>query len=120
PGEPPQYTIQSHPVAWRTLIAVTESLGRDRIFGAHEDGYVFELDRGNRFDDQPIKAFLVLVADSQGAPYAKKRYSDGLIFGSTSGFAQFTLCSSGDNTQPDPANSFPQFFGNANGPATAD
>jgi hypothetical protein len=118
PGEAPQYTIQSHPVAWRTLIAVTESLGRDRVFGAHDDGYVYELDRGNRFDDQSIKGYLVLVADSQEAPHAKKRFSDGLIHGSAVDYASFTMCSSGDNTAPNPANSFQQYFGDKSAKAT--
>jgi hypothetical protein len=120
PGEPPQYTIQSHPIAWRTLIAVTESLGRDRVFGASEDGYVFELDRGNRFDDQAITAWLVLVADSQGAPASKKRYTDGLIHGSVVDYASFSMCSSGDNSPPDPANSLPQYFGDQNAAATGE
>src|SRR5690606_10413637 len=119
PGEPVQYTTQTHPQAWDVLCAATESTGRDRIFGSFgTDGYVYELDRGNKFDDDDIDAYIVLSVEDQEAPYRGKVYTDGAVHGSAYDWATFSLSRGEDYAAPDKTIKVDQVFGASDADAT--
>lgn len=48
--------------------------GRERIFGAGSDGYVYELDKGASFDGTDIDAHLLMVFNYMKSPYIRKRF----------------------------------------------
>ena len=114
-GENPQFTIQKYfnganALTWDVVEAFTETTGRDRIFGATADGTgnVYELERSNTFNGNPIPAYCVLVPDhvpdSTGlTPWMNKGYSDLHIYGSGQDYATFLMSRSGNydalNTQ---------------------
>jgi hypothetical protein len=105
-GENPQFTIQNYtnasgqPLTWDVVQAFTESLGRDRIFGATADGtgIVYELERGNSFDGAPINAYAVLVPDTLQSPFLNKQFSSLNVFGQAQDYATFTISRSVDYT----------------------
>lgn len=96
---PPQFTIQNYTTStgtaltWDVVQAFTESLGRDRIFGATADGngFVYELERANSFNGAPITATVTLVPDVMQTPYANKEFSGITVFGQAQDYASFTL-----------------------------
>ena len=111
-NENPQFTIQNYvtglgrmnmlpsgqPLTWDVVQAFTESLGRDRIFGATADGtgWVYELERANSFNGAAITAFATLVPDTAQTPYLNKEFKGINIFGQAQDYATFTLSRSAD------------------------
>jgi hypothetical protein len=120
PGEPPQFTIQEFPDAFDVVLAATESAGRDRLFGACGDGYVFEFDRGNRFDDAAIAWSVTLTTDDQKLAFVTKSFTDAHVHGSVVGYGAFGMSTATNYDAPNPAVSYPQTFGDASLAAAVD
>lgn len=107
-GENPQFTIQNYtnaagsPMTWDVIEAFTESLGRDRIFGATADGTgnVFEVDRGNSFNGAAIAAHVTLVPDTGQVAYQNKKFSGINVFGQAQDYGLFNLSRSAGYVTP--------------------
>lgn len=119
-GEMPQYTIQTYyhadavtPLTWDVVTAGVETNGRDRLFGATNDGtgYVYEIDRGYSFDGAAITGFAELVVMDQGAPQQKKEYTDLQVHGIATGYASFNTSRATNYGQPDPSINYANVFG---------
>lgn len=119
-GEMPQYTIQQYyhadgttPLTWDVVTAGTESNGRDRLFGATNDGtgYVYEIDRGYSFDGGLIEGFCVLSVMDQGSPQQKKEYTDYQVYGLATDYATFTVSRAVGYADPDPNKNYTHTFG---------
>ena len=128
-GELPQFTIQYFvradgftPLTWDVVCAGVESNGRDRLFGATNDGtgFVYEIDRGISFDGGNIKAHAVFVADDQKSPYQNKSYVSAQIFGRARDYSTFTMSRTINYGKPDPQITIDQRFGNFDAPATGE
>jgi hypothetical protein len=110
-NEPPQFTIQTYynsagvALTWDVVQAFTESLGRDRIFGATADntGFVYELERANSFNGFPITATASLVPDTAQVAYQNKEFKGIVCYGQAQDYASFTLSRSSDYTVPQQA-----------------
>lgn len=111
-NEPPQFTIQYYyasdgttPVTWDVVQAFTETLGRDRIFGATADGtgWVYELERANSFNGADIVATATLVPDVAQTPYLRKEFRGINVFGQAQDYATFNLSRSNDYNTPQQA-----------------
>lgn len=111
-NEPPQFTIQNYcandgatPLTWDVVQAFTETLGRDRIFGATADGtgWVYELERANSFNGADIVATATLVPDVAQTPYLRKEFRGINVFGQAQDYATFHLSRSNDYNQPQQA-----------------
>lgn len=126
PGRPPQYTMGTYryadgsPRTWDVTLAAVELHGRDRLFGATDDGtgWVFELDRGNSFDGGQIVRSLTLVVEDQKAPATMKQYLDMGAYGTARGYADFTMSRSVNYEYPDPAIFYSHSFGELSNPST--
>ena len=118
-GEMPQYTIQDYanasgnPLTWDVVTSGVESNGRDRLFGATNDGtgYVYEIDRGNSFDGHTIDGHVTLVFDDQRSPFQNKRFTDCQVYGVATDYATFTMSRSVNYGEPDPAIYYTHTFG---------
>ena len=119
-GEMPQYTIQQYyhangttPLTWDVVTAGVESNGRDRLFGATNDGtgYVYEIDRGYSFDGGNIAGYFVMAIDDQRSPAQDKAFPDMHIYGIATDYAAFTMSRSVNYQDPNPTYNYPQQFG---------
>lgn len=128
-GEMPQFTIQYYvhadgttPHTWDVVTAGVESNGRDRLFGATNDGtgYVYEIDSGKSFDGANIEGFATLVIDDQRLPEQDKRYSDITIHGIAQGYATFNVSRSVNYAAVDTAQNYPEVFGSLTAAPTGD
>lgn len=108
-GELPQFTIQQYyhangttPLTWDVVTAGVETNGRDRLFGATNDGtgYVYEIDRGYSFDGGVINAYVTLVVDDQRAPYQNKQFTDCQVYGIATDYATFKMSRAVDYLLP--------------------
>lgn len=119
-GEMPQYTIQQYyhangttPLTWDVVTAGVESNGRDRLFGATNDGtgYVYEIDRGYSFDGGNIVGYFVMAIDDQRSPAQDKAFPDMHIYGIATDYAAFTMSRGVNYQDPNPTYNYPQRFG---------
>ncbi len=119
-GEMPQYTIQQYyhangttPLTWDVVTAGVESNGRDRLFGATNDGtgYVYEIDRGYSFDGGNIAGYFVMAIDDQRSPAQDKAFPDMHIYGIATDYAAFTMSRGVNYQDPNPTYNYPQRFG---------
>ena len=119
-GEMPQYTIQQYyhangttPLTWDVVTAGMESNGRDRLFGATNDGtgYVYEIDRGYSFDGGNIAGYFVMAIDDQRSPAQDKAFPDMHIYGIATDYAAFTMSRGVNYQDPNPTYNYPQRFG---------
>jgi hypothetical protein len=118
-GEMPQFTIQNYtnasgdPLTWDVLTAGVESNGRDRLFGATNDGtgHVYEIDRGYSFDGANIDAYATLVVMDQGSPQQYKEFTDMQVHGKATDYATFTTSRAVNYGEPDPAKRYRNRFG---------
>lgn len=120
-NEEPQFTLQRYNESrsirtWDVVQAFTESLGRDRIFGATNEnsGWVYELERGNTFNGFALSGYAILVPDTAQTPYLNKVFTGINIFGKAQDYASFTLSRSADydpTTQGVGANVINESFG---------
>lgn len=118
-GENTQLTIQNitnsegNPLTWDVVTAGVESNGRDRIFGATNDGtgYVYEIDRGYSFDGANIDAYATLVVMDQGSPQQYKEFTDMQVHGKATDYATFTTSRAVNYGEPDPTKRYTNRFG---------
>ena len=108
-GELPQFTIQKYyaangttPLTWDVVTAGVETNGRDRLFGATNDGsgYVYEIDRGYSFDGGVINAYVTLVVDDQRSPFQNKQFTDCQVYGLATDYATFKMSRAADYLLP--------------------
>lgn len=57
-----------------TIHSCIDTSGIERLFGAGDDGYVYELDKGSSFDGDVISAYFMTVFAHSKSPRVKKRY----------------------------------------------
>lgn len=120
-GEVPQFTFQQHDNVWQVLISVVESTGRDRVFGSYGvTGFVYELDKGNRFDAAVITGYVELTPDDLKSPFTTKQFSDARVHGQTYGWADFKLSRAANYDAPNPAINYPCRFGESTSTAFSD
>lgn len=118
-GEMPQFTIQNYtnasgdPLTWDVVTAGVETNGRDRIFGATNDGtgYVYEIDRGYSFDGGNIDAYATLVVMDQQAPQQHKEYTNMQVHGKATDYASFTTSRAVNYGEVDPGKNYANRFG---------
>ncbi len=63
-----------------TCIASTESEDlQEEVYFGSDDGFVYQLEKGNSFDGEPIPHFLRIPFGHQGTPQHRKRYHKAII-----------------------------------------
>lgn len=128
-GELPQFTIQQYyhangttPLTWDVVTAGVETNGRDRLFGATNDGtgYVYEIDRGYSFDGGPIRGYFTLVVDDQKTPYQDKVFTDCQVYGLATDYATFRMSRAVNYNLPDASVYYEHTFGSLTAIPTGD
>ena len=82
----------------RSVCSVEDNDGRERIFCTlRGSDYVYEMDRGDSFDGQPIQSYLRLPYNDFGSPETAKRYRKLLIECSSSFVSEFHVAADYDD-----------------------
>lgn len=78
-GQYPAFSLVEYPIPVLQVCSVEDAAGVERLFFGSNDGYIYEMDKGNSFDGADIEYRVRLSFNNLKSPRHKKRFFKAVV-----------------------------------------